>query len=168
MVIRTTVVGVLVAAAALGVAPAAEACSCAYQTPKQKLRRSDGAVIARLLDVRPIDDGDDIQSSADPTDYVYRTGRVFKGRPRLQRGRRLVVRRVLMDASCGLSHRVGRLTGLFLDREDGRWRAGTCDEVTPAQMRSVRADRAQGARGGVGRVVCRAGGAGAGRGPGLL
>jgi hypothetical protein len=152
MVIRLSVVSVLAAATVLAAAPSAAGCSCAWVPPKQKLRGSDGAVIARLLHVRPMNDGDDIRSSADPTDFVYRTGRVFKGRPRLRRGRRLVVRSVRESASCGLSSRVGRLTGLFLHRSDGRWTSNSCNEVTPAQMRSVRA--ARGAE--VGRVVCSA------------
>jgi hypothetical protein len=150
MVIRFAVVTGLVATAVLAAAPSAAGCSCAPVQPKQKLRGSDGAVIARLLDVRPVDDGDDVYSSAGPTDFVYRTGRVFKGRPRLRRGRRLVVRSVRSEASCGLSSRVGRLTGLFLYRSEGRWTSNLCNEVTPAQMRSVREGRGA----GVGRPVC--------------
>lgn len=138
VVLRLPVTAGLAAAALLLLAESAAACSCAYVEPEAKLRRSDGAVVARLLAVKPVgDDRDGAIGSADPTDFVYRTGRVLKGRPRLRRGRRLVVRSVRLDASCGLSSRVGRLTGLFLQRDGGRWRAYSCDEVTAGEMRGL-------------------------------
>ena len=48
-----------------------------------------------------------------------------------------MVRSPRSSASCGLSQNVGRLTGLFLYRERGRWTSNSCNEVTPAQMRSL-------------------------------
>ena len=130
---------VLVTAVALLGAEGAAACSCAFVAPEAKLRQSDGAVIARLVRVKPIDDGDNVHSSADPTDFIYRTGRVYKGKPKgLRRGRRLVVRSVRSSATCGLSTEVGRLTGLFMDRQGGRWHSNLCSEVTPQQMRSLK------------------------------
>jgi hypothetical protein len=122
--------------AAIG-AETARACSCAYVPPKEQLARSDGAVTARLLRVEPIDDGDDVISSVDPTDFVFRTGRVLKGKPQLGRGRRLVVRSARLDASCGLSSDVGDLTGLFLTRSQGRWISGSCSEIPAGQMRRL-------------------------------
>lgn len=105
--------------------------------PRGQLRESDGAVVARLIAIRPLDDGDHAQSSGDPTDFVYRTGKVVKGRPRLGRGRRLVVRSVRSDSSCGLSGRVGSRTRLFLSRDEGLWRAGSCQQTSTETMRRL-------------------------------
>jgi hypothetical protein len=69
--------------------------------------------------------------------FVYRTGRVYKGKPRLRRGRRQVVRSSLSKASCGLSRRVGALTGLFLMRADGRWQSNLCLQIPARRMRRV-------------------------------
>ena len=138
MLLRSIGAGVLVTAIALLGAEGAAACSCAFIAPETKLKQSDGAVVARLVRVKPIDDGDNVHSSADPTDFVYRTGRVYKGKQTgLRRGRRLVVRSVRSSATCGLSAEVGRLTGLFMDRQGGRWHSNLCSEVTPKQMRST-------------------------------
>ncbi|MEA2332955.1 MAG: Tissue inhibitor of metalloproteinase [Thermoleophilaceae bacterium] len=131
--------GILALVAASGAlliaADAALACSCVAIPAREKLEQADGAVVARLLSVKRLDDGDETVSSADRTNYVYRVGRVYKGRPRLARGRRLTVRSAYESASCGLSNRVGVLTGLFLHRRGGRWHAGACDEVSPRDMR---------------------------------
>lgn len=117
------------------------ACSCAPINLKRGLADADGAVTARLLSVDLVG-GDGPVSSADPADFVYRTGRVLKGSG-LQRGRRLVVRSVRSDASCGLLHDVGGLTGLFLQREDGRWTSSLCSQTSRRQMlRAGRAGRA--------------------------
>ena len=131
ILIRSIGAAVLVTAIALLGPEGATACSCAFVAPETMLEQADGAVIARLVRVGP---------TADPTDFVYRTGRVYKGKPRLRRGRRLVVRSARSSATCGLSDEVGRLTGLFMDRQGGRWHSNLCREVTPAQMRSL--DRA--------------------------
>ena len=128
----------MTAIALLG-AEGAAACSCAFIAPETMLEQAEGAVIAGL--VGSADRRGDRPPTADPTDFVYRTGRVYKGKPRgLRRGRRWVVRSVRSSATCGLSTEVGRLTGLFMDRQGGRWRTTLCSEVTPAQMRST--DRA--------------------------
>ena len=134
MVIRRLVLSAAILTLPLVAAESAFACSCVQIAPETKLKQSDGAVVARLLQVEPL------ESSRFSADFVYRTGRVLKGKPRLRRGRRLVVRSPLSSASCGLSEREGRLTGLFLYREDGRWNSNSCNEVTAATMR--RLDRA--------------------------
>ena len=120
----------LVVTLALAAAEGASACSCVQIDPETKLKQSDGAVVARLLRVKPLEQS---YSAA----FVYRTGRVVKGKPRLRRGRRLVIRSPLSSAACGLSDRVGRLTGLFLYREGGRWASNSCNEVAPRVMRSL-------------------------------
>lgn len=138
MVIRLMAIAGLVVVASLLAAESASACSCAFTPPKKQLAQADGAVVARLLKVRPTDGHGQAL-------YVYRTGRVYKGKPRLRRGRRLEVSSSLSEASCGLSRRVGRLTGLFLTRADGRWQSNLCRQVTARQMR--RAGEAAGASG---------------------
>ncbi len=127
----------LTVVAALAAAQSAMACSCVTVPAGEKLRQSEAAVVARLLEVRPVEGGDNAPSSADPTDFVYRTGRVVKGRSRLRKGRRLIVRSARDDASCGLSGRVGQLTGLFLARDEDRWTSGSCQEVAARQMRRL-------------------------------
>jgi hypothetical protein len=129
---RVIILAGLVVTLALAAAETASACSCVQIAPETKLRQSDGAVVARLLRVEPL------ESSQFSANFVYRTGRVLKGKPRLRRGRRLVVRSPLSSASCGLMEREGRLTGLFLTRDDGRWSSNSCNEVSAAVMRSLK------------------------------
>lgn len=125
-------------------AEAAMACSCAFGvTPDRQLARADAAVTARLLEVERLSDGDEPVSTADPANFIYRTGRVVKGQARgLQRGRRLVVLSPLSGASCGLEGEVGDLTGLFLERENGRWTSGLCSQVSRSSMLRLSSRRA--------------------------
>ena len=130
--VRALVIIALVTVAALATAEGALACSCVPIAPETQLKRADGAVIARLLAVKePEQDSASFPSAR----FVYRTGRVYKGGRRLKRGRRLVVSSPPDDGLCGLFRQVGRLTGLFLSREHGRWHSNVCSEVTPRQMR---------------------------------
>ena len=112
---RRTAVLLAFAAALLG-ADSAQACTCVALPPEEMLDRADGAVVARHLAVRPIEGSVEV-------DFVYRVGRVYKHGPGLRRGRRIAVRTMNSDAVCGLSPSIGRLTGLFLYRRDGRWTA---------------------------------------------
>jgi hypothetical protein len=123
--------------AALVVAESAAACSCVPVKPAKQLERSDGAFVGRLVAVKRIDDGDDIQSSGDPTDFTYRVGVVAKRGPGLRRGHRVTVRSTYGDSACGLSHRIGRLYGLFLQRRGDSWRSGACSEVSPKVLRRL-------------------------------
>ncbi len=123
-------------------AEAATACSCVPIDPKQAVAESKGAVTARLLEVKRPIEGEPV-SSATPTDFVYRTGRVVKGAARgLRRGRRLVVQSQLSEASCGLSGEVGGLTGLFLQRRNGRWTSSLCSQISRARMLQVKGRQA--------------------------
>jgi hypothetical protein len=118
-------------------ADAASACSCVPPKPREMLAEADGAFVGRLLAVRVVDppaEGEPI-GSGDPADYIYRVGRVYNGGPGLRRGRRVSVRSVRSGGSCGLPRGRGRLFGLFLEREDGRWHSNLCQVVTPRQMR---------------------------------
>jgi hypothetical protein len=148
---RLASVVVLALGIALATAGSAAACSCIAISPGTKLKQSDGAVTARLLDARPLGGVDPPSSSATPSEFVYRIGRVIKGRPRLRSGRRLVVRSLWSGSSCGLSQDLGRVQGLFLRRANGRWRAGACDEIRAAQMRRL---RGKGAAASAGAASC--------------
>lgn len=135
MVIRSTAGAALLLTGLLVGAETAMACSCAPVDPMEKLAGSKGAVTARLLEVRRPPAGEEAVSSADPTRFIYRTGRVVKGAARgLKRGRRLVVQSPLSEASCGLAGEPGGLTGLFVDRDDGRWTSNLCSQIGRATM----------------------------------
>jgi hypothetical protein len=115
----------------LAVPAAADACSCVSQPPAQQLRQADGAVVARLVAVRPIGGQAALQAK-----FVYRTGLVVKGAG-LERGRRLVLRGSTSSAACGLSTDVGGLSGLFLHRSGGRWGSSLCGQTARAVMRRL-------------------------------
>ena len=135
---------------ALVAAESAQACSCARPRPRQQLEEADGAFVGRLLAVRVVDppaEGEPI-STADPTDYIYRVGRVAKGGPGLRRGRRVRVRSVRSGATCGLPRGRGQLYGLFLRRQHGRWHSSLCSVVSPADMPAAGASRSRRTRAG--------------------
>ncbi len=118
-----------VLAGALALPAAASACSCVAPQPAEQLREADGAVVARLLAVRPVGDGLD-------ANFVYRTGLVVKG-DGLRRGRRLVLRSSRSSAACGLPTDVGGLQGMFLSRTRGRWGASLCSLTTRRVLRRL-------------------------------
>jgi hypothetical protein len=141
--------GIAAAGAALVLAlvgaESAQACSCVPPDVRARLKDADGAFVGRLVAVRVVDppeEGEPI-SSGDPTDYIYRVGRVYKGGPGLRRGRRVKVRSVRDGATCGLPRGRGRLYGLFLTRAGGRWHSNLCSVVSPAQMRRAAASRSR-------------------------
>jgi hypothetical protein len=146
-------------AIALVAADAAQACSCAPIDAHAALENSDGAFVGRLLAVRVVDPPvpGEPTSSADPTDYIYRVGRVYNGGPGLRRGRRVKVRSARDSATCGLPDARGRLYGLFLTRRNGRWTSNSCSVVSPVEMRRAAASRsAAGAAQGGSRSACGA------------
>jgi hypothetical protein len=131
-----------IAAAALAVplvsADAAMACSCVPLKPREQIKASDAAFIGRLIEVRevaPPAEGEGI-GSADPVDYVYRVGRIYKDPAgRLHRGGRVRVRSARDEASCGLPNRPGELRGLFVQRRHRRWHGNLCLSTTARKMR---------------------------------
>jgi hypothetical protein len=130
-------IAALVGAIPLIAAEGALACSCVPPDPAAMLRESDSAFTGRLLAVRevaPPVEGEPV-GSADPVDYVYRVGRVYKRGLGLRRGRRVRVRGPRSSASCGLPRARGRLYGLFLERRNRRWHSNLCLVVPPRAMR---------------------------------
>ncbi len=119
----------LAVAAVAMVAPAsASACSCAPVDGDEAMRYSDGAVVAKLLEVT---------RHGRVADFRYRIEEAFKARRRLRVGRQLTIRASADSAACGLPHSKRGSYGLFLDRLDRRWVAGLCDVVSPRTMREA-------------------------------
>jgi hypothetical protein len=152
--------GIAAAAAALATALAAaetaQACSCVRPDLPTALEEADGAFVGRLLALRVVDppeEGEPI-SSGDPTDYVYRVGRVYNGGPGLRRGRTVRVRSVRASATCGLPRIRARLYGLLVTRSNQRWNSSLCNVVSPAAMRRAGGDSAASRAGSPGSVAC--------------
>lgn len=135
MRLRTAIVpfGLLpvIALVALLGAESAFACSCALPDANNKeLRRSDAAVVGRLVAVTP--------RGQTEADYKYRVRLVVKGSNRgIHRGQLLTVRSAQDEAACGLPAGLGRSYGLFLDRAAGRWSSDRCQVVSPEGMREA-------------------------------
>jgi hypothetical protein len=150
---------VAIAALALGIplssADAAMACSCVPPNERKLLRESDGAFVGRLVAVRPVElpEGEPI-GSGDPTDYVYRVRRVYKRGPGLRRGRRVRVRSVRDEATCGLQDHKGSLYALFLQRRNHRWHSNLCLTTTPRRMRRAAEDASASPAGSPGSAGC--------------
>ena len=121
-----------VAAVALGLpllsADAAVACSCVPPDEPRLLRESDGAFVGRLVAVRGV-------GSGPKADFIYRVRRVYKRGPGLRRGRKVSVRSMRSDATCGLQSQKGELYALFLQRRNDRWHSNLCLTTTPRRMR---------------------------------
>ena len=144
----------VVLAAPLLAADAAMACSCVPMKPREQIKASDAAFIGRLVEVREVDppaEGEGI-GSADPVDYVYRVGRIYKDRAgRLHRGGRVRVRSVRGEQTCGLPNTPGELRGLFVERRHHRWHGNLCLSTTARKMRRALESASQaGSRGSAG------------------
>lgn len=153
---RRVVVAVIAVGVPLLSADAAMACSCVPPNEQKMLRDSDGAFVGRLVAVRPVDppeQGEPI-SSADPTDFIYRVRRVYKRGPGLRRGRRVRVRSVRDEATCGLQSTKGELYALFLNRRHRRWHSNLCLTTTPRRMRRAAEDSSAGPAGSPGSAGC--------------
>jgi hypothetical protein len=67
--------------------------------------------------------------------YIYRVGRIYKDGPGINRGRRVRVRSVRSEATCGLPNFTGELFGLFVNRRNHRWHGNLCLTTTPRRLR---------------------------------
>ena len=134
---RWLALAAIVLGASLLGADTAMACSCVPPNERKLLADGDGAFVGRLVAVRVVDppaQGEPI-GSGEPTDYIYRVRRVYKHGPGLRRGRRVRVRSVRSEATCGLQGTKGQLYALFLQRRNHRWHSNLCLTTTPRRMR---------------------------------
>jgi hypothetical protein len=152
---RRLAIAALVLGISLTAAPSAMACSCARVRDRDKLKAADGAFVGRLVAIREVDppaEGEPI-GSGDPMDYIYRVGRVYKRGPGLRRGRRVAVRSVRSEVTCGVPNSRGELYGLFVNRENHRWHGNLCLTTTPRKLRRA-AEAASSAGSGPGSAGC--------------
>ena len=124
---RRLAIAAFVVLGALVFTGSAQACSCAPSRPADALRRSDAAIVARLVKVVP--------RGRRRLDFRYRVRRVYRGAAQIERGETISVRSARGAAACGLPRRQTRAIGLFLVRDErGRWTAGLCSTVAPRRL----------------------------------
>jgi hypothetical protein len=130
----------------LGIAAAADACSCAPQPPAESLREADGAVVGRLVRVMP--------HGALHAVYRYEVQHVYKGAGEIEAGKMLDVRSARRAAACALPRRTDHVYGLFLARVHGHWFGGICGVVSAARMRAAARNRPRVYRRSAGSLGC--------------
>lgn len=108
--------------------------------PAEALRRSDAAIVGRLVKVMP--------RGALRADYRYEVQRVYRGRKAIERGQMLNVRSARRAAACALPRRIGHRYGLFLTRSGGRWTSGICGVIDPRRLDEAAKRQAPRAGGG--------------------
>ena len=123
---RVSVIALVVLIGVLVSVDDVSACSCALVPVSKHMKAADGAFNGRLLSVEP---ADGTREAA----FRYRVGVVAKGP--FRRGRVVTVWSQSSDATCGLERGIGDLYGLFVSRDQGRWRSGLCSTVSPRKMR---------------------------------
>jgi hypothetical protein len=123
---RLSIAGALVFLGVLGLAEGANACSCAPQSPLEALRRSDAAIVGRLVEVVP--------RNRLQADFRYRVRRVYRGARMIEPGKTISVQSSRSAAACGLPRRQDRPVGLFLLLDGERWTAGVCSTISPRRL----------------------------------
>jgi len=124
---RLSLTAALVVLGGLAFAASAPACSCASQSPAESLRRSDAAIVGRLVKIVP--------RGRFHADYRYEVHRVYRGRSTIEPGQMLSVRSARRAAACALPRRLRHRYGLFLIRGGGHWLAGICGVIEPRRLR---------------------------------
>lgn len=125
--LRRLAIAAFVVLGALVFTGSAQACSCAPSHPVDALRRSDAAIVGRLVKVVP--------RGRLRLDFRYRVRRVYRGAALIERGETISVSSVRGAAACGLPRRQTRAIGLFLVRDErGRWTAGICSTIAPRRL----------------------------------
>jgi hypothetical protein len=119
-------------------ADAAVACSCVPLKPRAALKGSDGAFVGRLVAVREVDPPAEGEPSGSG----------------LHRGRRVAVRSVRDEASCGLPDFPGELFGLFVYRRNHRWHGNLCLTTTPRRLRRAAEGSSASRAGSPGSAAC--------------
>jgi hypothetical protein len=115
--------------AAVAGAGDARACSCLPPDPDAYLKKYDGAIVGRLVEVRA-SQGGSIRNRAGSAVYVFDVDAVLKG----DIPRRLEVTSAASGASCGLEAGIGAPIGLFLEQRDGGWHSALCLQVAAEDL----------------------------------
>jgi hypothetical protein len=68
-------------------------------------------------------------------DYRYEVRHVYRGADAVGGAAMLTVRSGRKAAACALPRRLGRVYGLFLGRDHGRWFGGICGVIAPDRLR---------------------------------
>ncbi len=127
---RPLALALLLAAAALvGVARPAGACTCAPFDTRSALSAADAALVGTFVSRAdppvPVDG-----TPAGETVYTFRVDTVVKG----ALGSEVEVRSASSEASCGLSVAAGRPVGLLLSERDGHYHGNLCSQPSPERL----------------------------------
>lgn len=112
-------------AIALLLPSSAHACSCVGPGDDgwgDTFKQSDGAVIAKLIDVRPIGTSEYPRNS----NYIYEITEVFKRDDRFEPGQTRRIKSATDGAACGIERPIGSTHALFLLRSQGGWYSNLC------------------------------------------
>jgi len=124
---------VLFGASLLG-ASSAQACSCVGPDPEAGyasfLEEADGAIVAKLIDVRPIGNGR-------RASFHYRVLEVYKRPNRFNVGERRRVVSATDSVACGIGYPVGSTHGVFLYRQRGHFTSSLCSTISSKDMREA-------------------------------
>lgn len=116
----------------------AAACSCIQVDDRTKLRQADAAMVGKLVRVTPHGPGNAAR---------FRYAIVSRHKGLSSRQRFVEVHSTTQSASCGLPTVKGRRSALYLDRADGRWNSGLCQQTTHARMKAAARARQSSAAG---------------------
>lgn len=124
---------VIVGVTLLG-ASSAQACSCVGPDPEtgyaSLLEGADGAIVAKLIDVKPIGNGR-------TASFFYRVREVYKRLNRFDVGERRRVVSATDSAACGIGYPVGSTHGVFLYRQRGHFTSSLCSTISAKDMREA-------------------------------
>lgn len=137
--VRRAALALLACAAAMAFsAEQASACSC-VEVDDDSIGKREVALVAKLTAVEPADGVPfDRGVSEAPSVYRYRVIEVLKGKKRIRKPR---IRVYSYPATCALDARVGRRSGLILQRRNGLWLGGACGQTTPRELRELFRDK---------------------------
>ena len=130
--VRTVLVFTVLAATFIVGTGTAWACTCAPLNVRQTLTETDGAFVGELVARKdPVMLGPVVGPGTSV--FTFRVNRSFKG----ELGELVQVESESDGAACGLEVAQGDRTGLFLMREENRWRSNLCLQVEPQDLRAA-------------------------------
>jgi len=139
---RALAAAIVATGACLLGAPSAQACSCVGPDPESGyasyLAGADGAIVAKLIEVKPIGNGR-------KASFLDRVLEVYKRPNRFDVGERRRVVSATDSAACGIGYPIGSTHGVFLYRQRGRYTSSLCSTISAKDMREA-AETASGER----------------------